>query len=63
MEQAGEVRTPRMDGPGGKLAPLGWGLCALLTAFALSVDLSALPLQLPGGEGWEIGSASWRGSV
>ena len=51
MEQAGEVRTPRMGGPGGRLAPLGWGLCALLTAFALSVDLSALPLQLPGGEG------------
>ena len=58
MEQAGEVRTPRMDGPGGKLAPLGWGLCALLTAFALSVDLSALPLQLPGGEGWVAGLAS-----
>ena len=58
MEQAGEVRTPRMGGPGGRLAPLGWGLCALLTAFALSMDLSALPLQLPGGEGWVAGLAS-----
>ena len=37
MEQAGEVRTPRMDGPGGKLAPLGWGLLAALGGLVMAV--------------------------
>ena len=58
VEQMGMLRTPRRRGAGGRLAPLVWGLCALLTAFALAVDLSALPVALPESEGWIAGLAA-----
>lgn len=58
VEQMGMLRTPRRRGAGGRLAPLAWGLCALLTAFALAVDLSALPAALPESEGWIAGLAA-----
>ena len=57
--QGEKTWTPRTGGAGSGLFPiLIWGLAALLTCFAVSVDLSALPTELPEAEGWIAGLAA-----